>query len=147
MNTYDRRTQLGASRRRLEDAQALHRAQRWAGAMYVGGYAVECALKSLICYRERKDSFKETSCFKSGVKGNSLHNLSLLLNQSPEVKRAISTDRSDTYKSSWKTIQSKWYKDGLRYWDKQGVESESENFIEAVQVLHRFLLNQQREAS
>lgn len=147
MDTYDRRIQLGASRRRLEDAEALHKANRWAGAMYVGGYAVECALKSQICYRENKSSFKETSCFKNGVTGNSLHNLSLLLSYSPEIKRAISTDRSDTYKPSWKTIQSEWCKDELRYWDKQGVESKSTKFMGAVQVLHRFLLSQQGEAS
>lgn len=51
-DTYDRRVQLGASRRRLEDAQVLHQQERWSGVMYLGGYAIECSLKSLICYEE-----------------------------------------------------------------------------------------------
>ncbi|MEN2383687.1 MAG: hypothetical protein HEQ35_31370 [Gloeotrichia echinulata IR180] len=38
MDTYDRRCQLGASRRRLEDALALHNQKRWTGAIYLGGY-------------------------------------------------------------------------------------------------------------
>ena len=34
------------SHQRLEDAKALLNASRWRGAMYVGGYAVECLLKT-----------------------------------------------------------------------------------------------------
>ena len=52
LDTYDRRCQLGASRRRFEDASALHSCKRWGGAVYMGGYAIECSLKSLICYVE-----------------------------------------------------------------------------------------------
>jgi hypothetical protein len=33
-DTYDRRIQLGASRRRREDAESLHAAGRWAGALW-----------------------------------------------------------------------------------------------------------------
>ena len=38
---------LRAGRERLEDARALLTAGRYGGAVYVGGYAVECALKSV----------------------------------------------------------------------------------------------------
>ena len=38
-DTYDRRIQLGASRHRWKDAEALQRAGRWSGAMYLAGYA------------------------------------------------------------------------------------------------------------
>src|SRR5436853_3949289 len=48
-DTYDYRAQEGASRRRREDALALYNARRWNGAIYLGGYAIECSLKSLIC--------------------------------------------------------------------------------------------------
>jgi hypothetical protein len=41
-DTYDRRIQLGASRRRFEDAEILHNQKRWTGAIYMGGYAIEC---------------------------------------------------------------------------------------------------------
>ena len=38
--------QASASHQRLEDAKALLNASRWRGAMYMGGYAVECLLKT-----------------------------------------------------------------------------------------------------
>ena len=37
--------QASASHQRLEDAKVLLNASRWRGAMYMGGYAVECLLK------------------------------------------------------------------------------------------------------
>ena len=58
-DTYDRRIQLGASRRRREDAEALHGAGRWAGGIYLAGYAIECSLKALICSFEGKNNFIE----------------------------------------------------------------------------------------
>ncbi len=61
IDTYGRSIQLGASRRRLEDAEALHRQKRWHGAVYLGGYTIECSLKALICYNEEKQNFKDTA--------------------------------------------------------------------------------------
>jgi hypothetical protein len=34
---------------RLEDAEALFRSGRYDGAIYIGGYAIEMALKARIC--------------------------------------------------------------------------------------------------
>ncbi len=42
---------------RLEDASALLAAGRYAGAYYISGYAVECALKACIARRTRQDEF------------------------------------------------------------------------------------------
>lgn len=147
-DTYDRRVQLGASRRRLEDAQVLHQQERWSGAMYLGGYAIECSLKSLICYEEgpKINNFKDTWMFKKGLKGSDLHNLPKLLECVESLKRAIELDRSNTYKEAWKTILS-WRNDELRYSDKLGNEAESIRFIKAVEQLHRFILSKQGEAS
>lgn len=144
-DTYDRRVQLGASRRRLEDAQALDSQKRWAGAVYLGGYALECSLKSLICYDEGKNNFKDTATFKKGMQGADLHNLSKLLEALPSVQRYIQLDRTNTYKPAWHTVSSLWRNDELRYSDKQGDEKESRRFIEAVQILHRLLLDKQGE--
>lgn len=45
---------------RLRDAKALLAAQRWSGAYYLAGYAVECALKACIITRlMRTDEFPE----------------------------------------------------------------------------------------
>ena len=147
MDTYDKRCQLGASRRRLEDAVALHNQKRWTGATYLGGYAIECSLKSLICHTEGEYNLKNTKAFQNGLQGVSLHNLTNLLNALPEVQRAIKLDRTGIYKEAWKLVSSVWRNDELRYSDKVGDCKSSENFINAVKVLHRFLLDKQQEVS
>ena len=147
MDTYDRRCQLGASRRRLEDAQTLHVQNRWSGATYLGGYAIECSLKSLICYEEKKHNFKDTQIFKKGLQGASIHNLTKLLDSLPVLQRTIQLDRTNTFKEAWKLVLSEWRHDELRYSDKVGDQGNSKQFIEAVQILHRFLLARQDETS
>lgn len=146
-DTYDKRCQLGASRRRFEDAVALHSCERWWGAVYIGGYAIECSLKSLICYEENKNNFKETSAFRQGSQGASLHNLAMLSNKIPSLQRTISVDRTGNYRNAWNTIVSVWVNDELRYSDKLGNELDSTKFIEAVKTWHQLLLDKQGEAS
>lgn len=146
-DTFDRRCQLGASRRRLEDAAALHSSKRWAGSIYLGGYAIECFLKSLICHLERKDNFKDTRMFKKGLQGSELHSLTKLIGGLPEIQRAIKLDRTNVYDNAWKTVSSLWRNDELRYSEKLGDEAESKRFIEAVKLLHQFFLTRQNEVS
>lgn len=146
-DTYDKRCQLGASRRRFEDALALHSCKRWWGAVYIGGYVIECSLKSLVCYEENKNNFKETSAFKQGLKGASLHNLAMLFSKIPSLQRTISLDRTGSYQNAWNTIVSVWINDELRYSDKLGDELNSTKFIEAVKTWHQLLLSKQGEAS
>lgn len=146
-DSYDRRCQLGASRRRLEDAQALHNQKRWTGAIYLGGYAIECSLKSLICYQQGKNNFKDTQIFKKGLQGSELHSLTKLLGSITTLQRAIELDRTKRYRDAWNTVSSLWRNDELRYSERMGDEEESKRFIQAVQLLHRFLLAQQDEAS
>jgi hypothetical protein len=146
-DTYDKRCQLGASRRRFEDALALHGCKRWWGAIYIGGYAIECSLKSLICYEENKNNFKETKVFKQGLQGASLHNLAMLFKEVPSLGRTVSLDRTGSYRNAWITITLMWKNDKLRYSDSLGDESDSAKFIEAVKTWHQLLLNKQGEAS
>ncbi|MGI8503825.1 MAG: hypothetical protein ACR2LR_22230 [Hassallia sp.] len=147
MDTYDKRCQLGASRRRLEDAQALHSQKRWTGSIYLGGYAIECSLKSLICHEEGKNNFKDTKIFQKGLQGASLHNLTTLLSALTVVQRTIQLDRTGTYREAWNLVSSVWRNDELRYSDKTGEEEVSKKFIKAVETLHGFLLDKQGEAS
>lgn len=146
MDTYHRKCQLGASRRRLDDAVALHSQNRWTGAIYLGGYAVECALKSLICYEQDKDNFKDTTVFHK-VQGASLHNLTNLLNELTNIQRSIQLDRSGIYKPAWNLVSSVWRNDELRYSNRDGDEKSSQEFIKAVKILHTFFLARQNEAS
>lgn len=140
-DTYGKSIQLGASRRRLEDAKALHDKQRWNGAIYMGGYAIECALKSLICFEDEVYNFKDTRTFKKGFKGSNLHSLVKLLEAVPRVQKAIAI--SNHYQTAWNTISSLWLNDELRYSDKEGNKEESKKFIDAVEKLHQFLLSKQ----
>lgn len=146
VDTYSRRCQLGASRHRLEDAIQLCKSRRWTGAVYLGGYAVECSLKALICYNERKANFKETKAFKDkGLRGASLHSLSKLLDQCPSLKRAIEIDRTRQYRKAWDLVTETWRNDELRYSRQLGNESNSAEFIESVKLLHRWILAKQGE--
>jgi len=146
-DTYDRCCQLGASRRRFEDAKALHQCKRWTGSIYLGGYAIECSLKSLICYKEGENNLKDTRIFKEKLQGSDLHSLTKLLNEISSLQRAIQLDRTNKYKQAWNIVSSIWRNDELRYSDKQGNEQDSKEFINAVKTLHRFLLDQQNETS
>ncbi len=146
-DTYDKRCQLGASRRRFEDALALHSCKRWSGSVYIGGYVIECSLKSLICYEENQSNFKNTSVFQQGLQGSSLHNLAMLFSKIPSLQRTISLDRTGSYRNAWNIIASVWINDELRYSDRLGDESDSTKFIEAVKTWYQLLLNKQGEAS
>jgi hypothetical protein len=144
-DTYDRRIQLGASRRRREDAELLHNVDRWAGAIYLGGYTIECSLKALICYNEGTHSVKDTKMFKKGVQGVTLHNLTHLLAELPVIQRTITLDRTGKYREAWNTVTSLWRKDILRYWDRVGDRQDGERFMNAMRILHEFILGQQGE--
>jgi hypothetical protein len=147
-DTFDRRIQLGASRRRREDAEVLHQANRWTGAIYMGGYAIECSLKALICYNESKNNFKDTKFFKSKEKQRgSLHDLSSLLQELPDLDRSIKFDRTGTYLKAWNTITHEWQKDALRYFDRQKNKETSESFLASVKKIHTLILRSQGEAS
>ncbi len=146
-DTYDRSIQLGASRCRLKDARALHSQKRWNGAIYMGGYAIECALKSLICYQELTNNFKDTTVFKQGLKGSDLHSLVKLLDALPNVQRVIESQQGNNpYRQAWITVTSLWRNDELRYSNKKGYETEANKFIDAVKILHKYLLSKQGES-
>ncbi|WP_164929235.1 hypothetical protein [Gloeobacter violaceus] len=144
-DTYGKSIQLGASRRRLEDAEVLHENGRCIGAMYIGGYAVECSLKALICHQERVLNLKDTQTYKKILQGYDLHNLSLLLGAIPSLQRAINLDKTGQYKRAWKTVTSVWLSGDLRYSKHNGTASDSRPFVESVKVLHKFILERMGE--
>ncbi len=144
-DTYHRNVLLGASRRRLEDAEVLLDKERWIGAMYLGGYAIECALASLICYNEGTTNYKDTRAGKS-VQGSKVHNLGAMLNFAGSgVKNAIEIDRTGRLKSAWVIVSREWRYGQLRYYGKVGDERTAEMFISSVKTIHTFLLRQQGE--
>lgn len=153
-DTYDRRVQLDASRQRYKDAIHLQRAERWNGAIYLGGYAIECSLKALICYGNGVNNIKETrlfkggrrkGVFKDGITGAGLHNLWVLLEASEILNRAMKLDRTGTLNTAWNIVVQLWQKDELRYGREAGRKAECERFLEAVGKLYFHILKVQGE--
>ena len=77
------------SRERIKDAEALFTLQRYEGAMYICGYAVEIALKARICTLRRAGFPSETKEFNQNPKYQFLkvHALGLLLSYSGQEER------------------------------------------------------------
>lgn len=97
--------------------------------------------------RAEKNNFKDTGVFKKGLQGSELHSLTKLLGSITSLQRDIELDRTKVYRDAWYTVSSLWRNDELRYSERTGNEEESKRFIQAVQILHRFLLAKQNEAS
>ena len=67
------------ARARLRDAQVLLRAQRFDGAYYLGGYAVEIALKARICRTLKWAGFPDAASEFQGLQSLKTHDLEILL--------------------------------------------------------------------
>lgn len=140
---YDRRVQIEASCQRYEDAKSLQKSGRWSGAMYIAGYAVECALKALICYEGCTNNLKNTQIYRQGVKGAKLHDLRLLFDAlSPGFRKAILAN--ENLKGAWSTVVGLWRMEELRYGNTLGRKKDCERFLEAVELLHSTILGRQR---
>lgn len=129
--TYERNAQYTASVERLEDAKALQQAGRWSGAIYLGGYAIECSLKSLICYSKGKNVITDL------ISRDNLHNLGHLLTYNPEeLQELIRQDRSGKFNPARETVIRLWRKDELRYGTVTSHQHDCKNFMDAVELLH-----------
>ena len=67
------------SQDRLQDARALMTAQRFDGAVYICGYAVELALKARACLTLGWNGFPETNTEFQGIQSLKTHDLEILL--------------------------------------------------------------------
>ena len=83
---------------RLEDAKALMEAERYDGAMYIAGYAIELALKARICKTLNWIEFPESPDYKSFK----IHKLDVLLHLSG-IETVIKTD----HLADW-SLASQW---------------------------------------
>jgi HEPN domain-containing protein len=70
------------ARARLVDAQILLGAKRYDGAVYLGGYVVEVALKARICRTLKWVGFPETRSEFQSLRTFRTHNLDVLLSLS-----------------------------------------------------------------
>ncbi|MGH9933419.1 MAG: HEPN domain-containing protein [Pyrinomonadaceae bacterium] len=73
---------LKIAEERLKDAEALLAAGRYDGAIYLGGYVVELALKSRICRTLNWKSFPQTTGEFQNYRSFKTHDLDVLLSLS-----------------------------------------------------------------
>lgn len=79
------------ARARLTDARELLKAKRYDGAVYLGGYVVEIALKARICRTLRWAGFPETRPEFQSLTTFKTHDLDVLLTLSGREQR-VKTD-------------------------------------------------------
>jgi len=92
------------ARDRLADARALLRSHRYAGAYYLAGYAVECALKACIAKQIRRHDFPD----KKLVSDSYTHDLVKLVGIAglkSKLDVALAADK--TFELNW-TIVRDW---------------------------------------
>jgi hypothetical protein len=90
------------ARARLLDAEALLKAKRYDGAIYLGGYVVEIALKNRICKTLKWKGFPQTSGEFHNFQSLKTHKLDVLLRLS-----GIEDRIKASYLTEW-SIVSGW---------------------------------------
>jgi hypothetical protein len=96
------------ARTRLKDAEVLFSSNRYDGAIYLCGYAIELALKARICRTLNWPEFPETNAEFQGLQTFKTHNLDTLLRLS-----AIETKIKSKTLAEW-SIVAAWEPE-LRY--------------------------------
>lgn len=110
---------------RLKEAQVLLRAGCWAGAYYLAGYAVECALKACIAKRTERSEFPD----KERVKDSYTHKLTQLLTVADLVRPLREAERSDRQLASNWAFETKWSEES-RY--ERPSEADAKEILNAV---------------
>jgi len=119
---------------RYKDAQALLRAERWGGAIYLGGYAVECLLKARIL--KRKGS--------SDLPREYWHHDLLRLMDVSGVAWDIKLPKNSAVQDQMLLITGTWDVT-MRYGSTQFTNRhEANHFLEAIRKVRRWLQNSLR---
>ena len=110
---------------RLKEAQVLLRAGCWAGAYYLSGYAVECALKACIAKGTERYEFPD----RKRVNSSHTHDLVELVRVA-DLNKPLheATDYYEQFALNWAFV-AKWSVEA-RY--EQHSQAEAEQFLKAV---------------
>ena len=129
----DRKELRKLAAERLKDAEALAKARRYDGALYVCGYVVELALKARICRTLKWAGFPETNREFDGVKSLKTHDFDSLLRFSGREAKVKTTHFAD-----W-SVATSW-KPELRYRTPgTATKTEAEDIISASEKLYKVL--------
>lgn len=85
---------------RLDDAAALLKAGRYAGAYYIAGYAIECALKACIAGRTKQDEFPPKEAAKYYV-----HDLAKLLDIAGLGSAFAQEAEDPAFRANWAAVK------------------------------------------
>jgi HEPN domain-containing protein len=114
---------------RYKDAQALLKAKRWGGAIYLGGYAVECLLKARILKRKASGDLPREYWH---------HDLLRLMDVSG-VAWEIKLPKNSALQDQMLLITGTWDVT-MRYGSTQFTNRhEAQSFLEAVRKVRRWL--------
>jgi len=90
------------ARTRLAEAKTLLAADRFDGAYYLAGYAIECALKACIARRTQRHDFPD----KKSVDASHTHNLRDLVKVANlELVRLEEVKRDPAFGDNWDLVQ------------------------------------------
>lgn len=118
---------------RLRDAEVLYANGRYAGAYYLAGYAVECALKACIARNVKRGDFPD----KETVMRSYTHNLQQLVVAADLSIDLIAQSKSDpNFAANW--ALTKDWKETSRYQLRKKIEAR--DLIEAVGDRHSGVL-------
>ena len=121
------------ARARLTDARTLLRAGRYDGAVYMGGYVVELALKARICRTLNWEGFPETRSEFLPLASFKTHDLDVLLSLSGR-ERAIRT----SHLAEWSAVAS-WDPEVRYRVPGSAARADAELLIRSAEVLLRVL--------
>jgi HEPN domain-containing protein len=134
--------QAKASKHRLQDAEELFGEGRWRGALYLGGYAVECLLKARLMqiYGCRHLGELEEELLRRGVLGADqtvfTHHLERLLRLTGAQNRLRQNH------TGWRSFvtANRWIP-AWRYSSDLSNENDAEDFLNSVRELLRWIEN------
>jgi HEPN domain-containing protein len=116
---------LQISRERFADAKVLLRQKRYNGAVYLGGYVIECLLKAAVCVQLRRDTLPGE--YRT-------HELEPLLRSS-----GLEADlKADQRLASRFYTANIWCVD-VRYQGAHVSAAEARDFVEAVQEVQQWI--------
>lgn len=114
---------------RLKDAEALFKAGRYDGAFYLGGYALELALKNRICRTLKWKGFPQTRSEFQSFQSFKTHDLDVLLSLS-SLEDKIKTK----YLAEWSAVAT-WDPEARYNPIGSASKTDAELLIEAVRTL------------
>jgi hypothetical protein len=135
METQNRIGLLKAALWRRDDAYALLEKARWRGAMYLGGYAIECKLKAqLLDYyacetlTELADAIERRFGERPQLTTVRGHGIEYLFGCLPDSRERLRQNRDRELDL---TVCNRW-QTAWRYWSDAGRQEEATHFLQSV---------------